>query len=59
MIAFQMARINHAAIGGKPVIDQRRLAYDGNGNKTLRAQTAPFFTGGDMTTNIWDYTPLN
>jgi YD repeat-containing protein len=53
----QVASINHA-FGGQ-VIDRRIFAYDGNQNKTLRAQTAPFAPNQPTTTNIWSYTPLN
>ena len=55
----QVIGINHQRAGGGAVIDRRSLGYDHNQNKTSRAQMAPFSPGGDMTTNIWAYTPLN
>jgi YD repeat-containing protein len=41
------------------VIDQRRATYDQKQNKTLRAQTTPFYQGGDTTTNVFEYDPLD
>ena len=55
----QVSTINHQRAGGGTVVDRRSLAYDGNGNKTLRAQLLPFAQGQSMQTNIWEYNPLN
>ncbi|MEK7781065.1 MAG: hypothetical protein AAB370_06150, partial [Verrucomicrobiota bacterium] len=55
----QVRGINHQVGGNGPVIDRRTFAYDQTQNKTLRAQTAPFYQGGDMTTNVFDYDALD
>jgi YD repeat-containing protein len=55
----QVGRVNHARAQGGGAIDQRIAAYDRAQNKILRAQTAPFSTGGDMKTNTFSYDPLN
>ena len=55
----QVRGINHQAAGGGAVIDRRVSIYDQKQNKTLRAQTAPFFGNGPMTTNVFEYDPLD
>ncbi|NOS72427.1 MAG: hypothetical protein HOP33_21210, partial [Verrucomicrobia bacterium] len=55
----QVRGINHQVAFGGAVIDQRRATYDQKQNKTLRAQTVPFYQGGDMTTNVFEYDPLD
>jgi len=55
----QVRSINHQVAGGGAVIDRRGYSYDRNQNKTLRAQLTPFTTGGDRTTNIFDYDSLD
>lgn len=55
----QVSVVNHQVSGGGAVIDRRSSTYDRNQNKTLRAQLVPFSAGGEMTTNVFDYDPLN
>ena len=57
--ARQVSRINHSAAGGSPMIDNRSLAYDRNGNKILRAQLSVFPGGSGLLTNLWSYNPLD
>jgi YD repeat-containing protein len=56
---WQRSGIGHTVVVSGAVIDQRRFAYDRNQNKILRAQTAPFFVGGDLTTNLFAYDALD
>jgi YD repeat-containing protein len=51
----QVRGVNHQVGIGGTVIDRRIAAYDRSQNKTVRAQTAPFFNGGSMTTNSLGY----
>ena len=55
----QVSLINHQIANGGPTIDRRSFTYDRNQNKTLRSQLVPFVSGGDLTTNVFDYDPLN
>ncbi len=55
----QVNGINHQVSGGGAIIDRRVSAYDHNQNKTLRAQTTPFFVGGPTTTNLFAYDALD
>jgi len=56
---WQPSGIGHTIIVGGAVIDQRRFAYDRNQNKILRAQTVPFYVGGNTITNFFEYDALN
>lgn len=55
----QVRGINHQVANNGAVIDRRTFTYDRTQNKTLRAQTAPFSQGGDMTTNVFGYDALD
>ena len=55
----QVARINHARAGGGQVVDQRVSAYDRSQNKILRAMTAPWSSGGPLTTNAYGFDRLH
>jgi len=48
------------SVSGKAVtLDQRQLTYDHDQNRTLRAQTAPFYAGGPQLTNAFAYDALD
>ncbi|MFM1770404.1 MAG: hypothetical protein RJA22_2933 [Verrucomicrobiota bacterium] len=53
------SRVNHQRATGGTVIDQRLARFDPNQNRTLRAQTHPFRTGGSTLTNEFSYDALN
>jgi YD repeat-containing protein len=55
----QIRGINHQIAGAGAVIDRRITAFDRNQNRTLRAQIAPFFNGGPLTTNTFGYDALD
>jgi YD repeat-containing protein len=55
----QIRGINHQIAGAGAVIDRRIAAFDRNQNRTLRAQIAPFFNGGPLTTNTFGYDALD
>lgn len=57
----QVVRVNHArsGAGGQQVIDQRIFTYDRAQNKTLRAQTTAFSTGGPLQTNSFAFNKLH
>ena len=55
----QVSRVNHARAGGGQVVDQRVSAYSRNQDKTLRAMTAPWSSGGPVTTNAYGYDRLH
>jgi YD repeat-containing protein len=55
----QVSGVNHQVSGSGTVIDRRSSTYDRNQNKILRSQLVPFSPGGEMTTNVFDYDPLN
>jgi phage tail-like protein len=55
----QVAGVNHQVAGGGTVIDRRSYAYDGNQNKTWRAQLTPWVQGGAMETNSFGYDSLD
>jgi len=55
----QVNGINHQVAGGGAIIDRRVASFDRNQNKLIRAQTAPFFVGGAMTTNLFGYDALD
>jgi len=54
-----VSAINHQVANGGPVIDRRSFSYDPNQNKTVRAQTSPFFAGAPLGTNQFAYDSLN
>ncbi len=55
----QVSGISHRLTGGGAILDRRACAYDRNQNKTSRAQTTPFFTGGPTATNLFAYDALD
>jgi YD repeat-containing protein len=55
----QIGAVNHQVSGGGSVVDRRVAAYDRNQNKIARTQTAPFYAGGSMTTNLFAYDALD
>lgn len=55
----EVSGISHRVTGSGVILDRRACAYDRNQNKTSRAQTTPFFTGGPTTTNLFAYDALD
>ena len=55
----QVLRVNHQVTASGAFIDTRSFAYDRAQNKIVRAQLAPFSTGGPATTNVFAYDRLH
>ena len=55
----QVASITDEDPGIGTVVDQRLFSYDRNQNKTVRVQGAPFFPGGPVATNVFQYDALD
>jgi YD repeat-containing protein len=55
----QISAVNHFIQGSRTIIDGRRYAYDQNQNKTLRAQTSPFYSGGPLARTQFGYDSLD
>jgi YD repeat-containing protein len=55
----QVSGVNHQPAGGGAIIDRRIAKFDRNQNRTIRAQIAPLFAGGALTTNLFDCDALD
>ena len=55
----QISEVSHQNASGTVVVDRRTARFDPNQNRTQRTQTAPFYPGGDLTTNTFEYDALS